>query len=62
MLNLNTPLLLASASPRRKSLLQMLQLDFIVESPFCEEKITHSLPHAIVEDLALQKVQFVILL
>jgi septum formation protein len=55
MLTLNVPVLLASASPRRKQLLQMLNLSFSTASPNCDENITSKIPAEIVMDLALRK-------
>lgn len=48
-------IILASASPRRRELLQQISLEFQIKVSDLEEKITKTLPHEIVEELSLQK-------
>ena len=48
-------IILASASPRRKELLQQLGLEFMVFPAQGEEKIEHSEPATVVVELAKQK-------
>ena len=48
-------LILASASPRRRELLQQIGLDFEIIKSDVEEVITKTLPSEIVMELALQK-------
>ena len=50
-------IILASASPRRRELLQQIGLKFEVIPSRAEEKITKVLPNEVVEELALQKAQ-----
>ncbi len=50
-------IILASASPRRRELLQQIGLEFEVIPSKAEEKITKALPNEVVEELALQKAQ-----
>ncbi|MEE1247815.1 MAG: Maf family protein [Lachnospiraceae bacterium] len=48
-------IILASASPRRKELLEQIGVKFLVEPAKGEEKITKKLPGDVVKELALQK-------
>ena len=48
-------IILASASPRRKELLEQIGVKFLVEPAKGEEKITKKLPGGVVKELALQK-------
>ncbi len=48
-------IILASASPRRKELLQQIGWDFQIQVSDVEEKITKKIPHEIVEELSYQK-------
>jgi len=52
---MNSKLILASGSPRRKKLLEQIGLTFEVRASNIKEKITKKLPAEIVEDLALKK-------
>lgn len=52
-------LVLASASPRRKELLERLGLDFSVQVSKVDEKITCSSPAEAVKELAVQKAEAV---
>ncbi|MDO4475690.1 MAG: Maf family protein [Lachnospiraceae bacterium] len=52
-------IILASASPRRKELLELLRTPFRVKVSHVEEKITCTDPAQIVEELAFQKAQAV---
>ncbi len=52
--------ILASASPRRKELLEQIGLTFRIEVSNVEEKITTTLPHSIVEELSSQKAEAVL--
>lgn len=56
LINLDIPLILASASPRRKQLLSMLNIEFKVEAAdIDEDKISESVPEKYCVDLAFQK-------
>jgi len=48
-------IILASASPRRKELLQQIGLDFRILVSRVEEKVTTKVPHQVVEELSCQK-------
>ena len=48
-------IILASASPRRKELLEQIGVKFMIEPAKGEEKITKNLPGEVVKELALQK-------
>lgn len=48
-------LILASASPRRKELLEQIGLSFRIIPAKGEEKITKKLPHEVVMELSAQK-------
>lgn len=50
-------LILASASPRRRELLEQIGLTFEVIPSKCQEVITKTLPGEIVEELSLQKAE-----
>ena len=50
-------IILASASPRRKELLEQIGVSFEVVPSRCEEKITKQKPREVVEELSLQKVR-----
>lgn len=50
-------IILASASPRRKELLEQIGLTFTVRPSTAEEQITKSVPSEVVEELSLQKAQ-----
>lgn len=47
--------ILASASPRRKELLQLLEIPFEIIKSTVEEKITKTIPYEVVEELSEQK-------
>lgn len=49
------PIILASGSPRRKELLEQVQIPFEVRISSCEEKITKNIPSDIVMELSRQK-------
>lgn len=49
------PIILASGSPRRKELLEQIQIPFEVRISSCEEKITKNIPNEIVMELSCQK-------
>ena len=49
------PVILASASPRRRELLQMMGIDFIVMPATGEERITDTDPAKVVVSLSRQK-------
>lgn len=49
-------IILASASPRRKELLEQIGISFEICAAKGEERITKSVPHKVVEELASQKV------
>ncbi len=53
-------IILASASPRRKELLEQIGLEFRIEVSHVEEKITAVLPQNIVEELSCQKAEAVL--
>lgn len=53
----NKQIVLASASPRRKELLELMGLAFTIIPSKKEEIITKTVPSEIVEELALQKAQ-----
>lgn len=53
-------IILASASPRRRELLEQIGLEFRVEVSHVEEKITTTLPYSIVEELSYQKAEAVL--
>lgn len=55
MLHFSVPFLLGSASPRRKQLLEKLNLSFQTATPNCEEQIPQLSAEEIVCNLALQK-------
>ncbi len=56
LINLDIPLVLASASPRRKQLLSLLNIEFKVEAAdIDEDKISEKLPEKYCVDLAFQK-------
>lgn len=59
MLEKTFDLILGSASPRRKELMQHTYLPFRILSADLEEKSDHSAPIEMVQDLALQKAQYV---
>ncbi len=48
-------IILASASPRRKELLQLLEIPFEIIKSTVEEKITKTIPYEVVEELSEQK-------
>ena len=48
-------IILASASPRRKELLEQVKLSFEIRVSSCEEIITTTIPHEIVMELSDQK-------
>ena len=48
-------IILASASPRRKELLEQIGISFEICAAKGEERITKSVPHEVVEELASQK-------
>lgn len=48
-------IILASASPRRKELLEQVKLSFEIRISSCEEIITTTIPHEIVMELSDQK-------
>ena len=48
-------IILGSASPRRRELLQQIGLDFTVITSDVEEKVTSTVPAQIVQELSLQK-------
>ena len=48
-------IILASASPRRKELLEQIGISFEICPAKGEERITKSVPHEVVEELASQK-------
>lgn len=48
-------IILASASPRRKELLEQVKLSFQIRVSDCEEIITKTIPHEIVMELSDQK-------
>lgn len=48
-------IILASASPRRKELLEQVKLSFEIRVSSCEEVITKTIPHEIVMELSSQK-------
>ena len=52
-------IILASASPRRKELLEQIGLDFEVITSHVEEKVTSSEPGRVVEELSRQKAEAV---
>ena len=47
--------ILASGSPRRKELLEQIGISFEICAAKGEERITKSVPHEVVEELASQK-------
>ena len=47
-------IILASASPRRKELLEQIGISFEICAAKGEERITKSVPHEVVEELASQ--------
>lgn len=49
--------ILASASPRRKELLALLEMPFEIITSGIEEKVTKTAPSEVVEELSLQKAQ-----
>lgn len=55
MIDQNIPIILASASPRRKQLLEQAGFTFIVKPSNVEENITEDSPDQIAESLAFQK-------
>lgn len=52
--------ILASASPRRKELLALLQLPFEIITSGIEEKVTKTIPSEVVEELSYQKAEDVL--
>ncbi len=50
-------IILASASPRRKEILEQIGLEFNIVPSTCSEVITKDIPKEIVEELAYQKAQ-----
>lgn len=50
-------IILASASPRRRELLQQIGLEFEIIPSCCEETVTKVLPGEVVEELSWQKAQ-----
>ena len=48
-------IILASASPRRKELLEQVNVSFEIRVSNCEEVITQTIPHQIVMELSDQK-------
>ena len=48
-------IILASASPRRKELLEQIGVKFLIQPAAGEEKITKTIPDEVVTELALQK-------
>lgn len=48
-------IILASASPRRKELLEQIGVEFLIQPAVGEEKITKEIPSEVVTELALQK-------
>lgn len=60
LLNINFPVILASASPRRKQLLSLLGFDFSVESSEVDEELDPELPpEAYCLSLAFSKAEYV---
>lgn len=55
MINQQIPMILASASPRRKQLLEQAGFSFTVKPSTVEETITEDTPDQIAESLAFQK-------
>jgi len=49
--------ILASASPRRKELMALLQMPFEIITSGIEEKVTKTVPSEVVEELSLQKAE-----
>ena len=48
-------LILGSASPRRRELLEQIGLDFTVVTSDVEEKVTSKIPAQVVQELSAQK-------
>ena len=48
-------IVLGSASPRRRELLQQIGMEFTIVTSDCEEKITKIVPSEVVQELALMK-------
>ena len=48
-------IILGSASPRRRELLQQIGLEFTIVTSDCEEKITKTMPAEVVQELSLMK-------
>ena len=48
-------IILGSASPRRRELLQQIGLEFTVVTSDCEEKVTSTVPANVVQELSLMK-------
>ncbi len=53
-------IILASASPRRKELLQQIGMQFVCKPSDVEEVITKTLPQEVVEELSEQKAQDIV--
>lgn len=56
----NMRIILASASPRRRELLEQIGLDFEVQVSRVEERISSTVPEQVVEELSAQKVEAVL--
>lgn len=54
-------IILASASPRRRELLEQIGLAFEIKVSDVEEKVSASLPEQVVEELSLQKAEAVLM-
>ena len=54
-MNITKQLILGSASPRRRELLQQIGLEFTVITSDCEEKVTSNIPAEVVQELSLIK-------
>ena len=48
-------IVLGSASPRRRELLQQIGMEFTIVTSDCEEKITKIVPSEVVQELSLMK-------
>ena len=55
----NIHIILASASPRRRELMQQISLDFEVRVSDVEEKVTSTVPEVVVQELSRQKAEAV---
>ena len=54
-MNTTKQLILGSASPRRRELLQQIGLEFTIITSDCEEKVTSNIPAEVVQELSLIK-------